>query len=166
MSMLPFQLVSFYNSCQLSCLCSWNNLRALQKAEQTLLFPTPLPQQTKNFHVFCRQTFGFTDLTGKTSLRPGRHGIEIDGLDRAPLVIADADEVGEVLARHVALFPDAERVPAARVELLDRALEADPQRIGREAKDLPDGAGDTRAVDVGVVHGGQLGGDLGAEPVR
>lgn len=89
----------------------------------------------------------------ESGLHAGRDGVEVDGLDGAALVIAEPDEVGEVLPGHVALGADAERLVAAGVELLDRALEADAQRVGGEAEDLADRAGDARAVDVGVVEG-------------
>jgi hypothetical protein len=81
------------------------------------------------------------------------------------LMVTVTDEVGEVLAGHLALALDAEGLVAAGVELFDGALESDAEGVGREAEDFADGAGDAGAVDVGVVHLSQLGGDFGVQAV-
>lgn len=96
---------------------------------------------------------------------PGRNSIEIDPLNGVTLMVAVTDEVGEVLAGDFALTLDAEGLVTAGVELLNRALQSDAEGIGRETEDFADGPGDAGAVDMGVVHLGQLGGDLGVQAV-
>lgn len=157
---------SFYSSCILSnppcLLLMLRQLHWLAKPDNHKQPPFPTPCQSFPL-VVKSQPRQLTPCfhTAETRLHSRRNGVEIHGLDSATLVVADPDEVGEVLPGDVAFGTDAERLVAAGVELLDRALETDAQGVGREAEDLADGAGDARAVDVGVVDGCQLGGNLG-----
>ena len=96
-------------------------------------------------------------------MHPRWMSIQVHGLDDAPLVAAQLDEVAKVLESNVALATHAERLIATAAELLDRALETDAERVGREAEDLAGRAGDSSAVGMDVVDGCELRRNLGVE---
>lgn len=98
-------------------------------------------------------------------MHPRWVAIQVHGLDDASVVAAQLDEVAKVLESDVALATHAERLIATAAELLNRALETDAERVGREAEDLASRAGDPGAVGMDVVDGRQLGRDLGVEAV-
>ena len=65
--------------------------------------------------------------------RAGRRCLQVQSLDLSLLLGADAHEVAEVLERNGALAPDAKRLLAALAQLLDGAINAYAQAIGRNA---------------------------------
>lgn len=100
------------------------------------------------------------------SLGAKRMRIEIDRLDLTALVGAPLDKVCKEFEGIEALLARLERVSAARVELLDRALEADAQRVGRDVQHFAHRIRDPRAVGMNVVQCRELGRDLAAQAVR
>lgn len=95
-----------------------------------------------------------------------RMAIEIDSFDNPTLMTAFADEIGEVLERNVALSLDAQSFVTATVKLLYGTLKANAEGVGRETEDLPHRTGDTGAIRVDIVDGGELSGDLLLQAVR
>ena len=66
--------------------------------------------------------------------------VKIHSFNLAALVGASLDEVAKVPERIAALLAYLECLVAAGIELLDRALETDAQRVGWDQQDLAHGA--------------------------
>ena len=94
----------------------------------------------------------YREFALEAALSARRVRIQVHRLNLAALVGASLDEVAKVSQGITTFLAHLDRLIAAGVELLDRALEADPQRVGGDEKDLAYGARDAVAVGVDVVQ--------------
>jgi hypothetical protein len=93
----------------------------------------------------------------------GNRSFKIDVLDSVSDLGALVDEIAKVLPSNFAFATDLESVFALRSESLDRALKTNAEMIGWHVKNFAHFVRDTITVNMNVIDGGELRGNLGGK---